>query len=689
MNLLLYKLGIQLGILIALLVSNRTEAYMQYTLFIDESGHFGHEDNPTEDWVVGGVLYPSGPRTAEKTVGNRLNPIPSQFGLEGRYDLHRTELNDRAVSSSSEWTFQRVKALSKSLFRTVLGGSAEARFVAVRNPSQRELSNPEETYRLMLVDLIALADSVLPPDRAVDSLHLCVARRKRESEKELMTTRRELGEYLQKVVGAIEVDLASRGVASLLHEDELSLRKQSDSWLLTVADFWCNAVYNSDKQESAAVVEALLDQGFGRVFTSWAGDVRVRRALVAERDRNRGLALYRWAVLAPSDHPDKSCSEALSRLCERIASASRNPRPTFEQAIEMLWRHFGMQEQYEALITALRRIESAVESAAEEMSSTNGLLFRIRNMIHLAANRDGLTELALQTGEAQKDAETEIGYDPEYFSLLLDSQLYRIHTLHHNLEFAAGLEEAEKHRERVDEYGALWDLFGNEQERTFESSRMNLKAAMTWIESRIRAADLDAPLNDVMTEIESLRGLPMADYDRSRLLNHSILARLKQGWWDGALDESSNSLGQSTDQYALAHAARAAASAVLKSDAHHQKAEAIHGRVQQNLPENQTGVFPALTRRDMALLTHILDEDLRAARLMLREGRSTLTWSPDEEVSPIRKWVSWTFDLTGRLLSKGDEMLAEVPSNFRGVIPDTNTISGRSDLLSVRRASPY
>jgi hypothetical protein len=661
---------------------------MEYTLFVDESGHFGYDNNPTEDWVVGGVLYPSDPSTAEKTAGNRLNPIPSQFGLEGRGDLHRTELNQRATSSSSGWTFERIGELSESLFRTVLKASAEAQFVAVRNPSQRELSNPEETYRLMLVDLIALADSLLPPDQSVDRLHLCVATRTNRDGR--MTTRQELGNRLQDVVGAIEVDLASRGASALLQKDDLTLRQQRHSWLLTVADFWCNAVYNNDKKESAAVVDALLDRGAGRVFTSWAGNIRVRRALVAERDGNRGLALYRWAVLPPTDDPDAARAGALERLCEQIASAPRSPRPTFEQAIEMLWRRFGTEERYETFITALRQIESAVESVAEELSSADALLFRLRNMIHLAANRDGRTDIATSVGDTQKETETQIGYDPENFSLILDAQLHRIHTLHHNLDFAAGLDEAATHRERVQEYGALWDLLEEDREHSFEASRMNLKAEMTWIESRIWAAHPDDLLDDVLTRIEDLKELSMAPYDRSRLLNYSILGRLKRGWWEGALDESRQALEHSTDQYALGHAARAAASAVLKDDAaYSQRVETISDLVQKHLSEAQTGVFPALVRRDMALLAYVLKEDLPTARTILQKGRDALTWSPGDRMTPIRSWVSWTFDLTGQFLSKGNEMQAEVPSEFRRGLLDANVISGRNGLLSSRRVSPY
>ena len=670
---------------------------MEYTLFVDESGHFGHDDTPSEDWVVGGVLFPSAPTTAEKSAGNRLNPIPSQYGLDGRGDLHRTELNKRALSSSSAWDFQRIGALTQSLFGAVRKASKEAQFVAVRNPSQRRLSDPEETYRLMLVDLIALADSVLPPDEAIDRLHLCVASRTNREGR--MTTRTELGERLRSVVGAVEVDLASRGAAGLLRQENVGLRQQTNSWLLTVSDFWCNAVYNQDRPESKQVVDTLLNQGGGRVFTSWSDDVRVRRALVAERDGNYGLALYRWASLGLEANDTTPRTDALNRLCRQLASTPRSPRPTFEQAIEMIWRRFGKKERYGAVLTALRSLEEAVESVADDLPSADALLFRLRNMRHLAANRDGRTETALSIGETQKGAASHIGYDPENFSLILNSQLHRIHTLHHALDFDAGLNESQKHRDRVQTYGTLWDLLEEDRgdpehddearKGSFEASRMSLKAEMTWIESRIRAAAPDASLDEVLTRIEDLKDLPMADYDRSRLLNYSILARLKRGWWAGVLDESRHALSQSTDQYTLAHAARAAATSTLVDATSHQKnVQAIVEAVREHMGKIQ-GVFPGLTRRDVALLTSLLDDDPSAARTALREGRTALTWSPSDHTTPIRQWVSWTFELTGQFLSKGGDMDVEVPASFQDTLLDVNRLYGREGLVSARRVGPY
>jgi hypothetical protein len=661
---------------------------MDYTLFIDESGHFGRDEDESEDWIVGGVLCPTDPETAEKTIGNGLNPIPSEYGLSGRNDLHRTDLNRRALSGDADWDFERIGALTRALFGRVLEASPDAQFLAVRNPSQRGLSDPEETYRLMVLDLIALADSVLPPAAPVDHLRVCAATRT-DAATGRMTTRAELAERLPGIVRALEVDLASRGLMDLLSEKDLLLRPQPESWLLTVADFWCNAVYNREQPESGAVVDALLDHGTGRVFTTWSDDPRVRRALVAERDGNYGLALFRWSAL-PSSTEDSTRAGALERLCDQITSRPRSSRPTFEQAIEMLWRRFGKKERYGRFIDALRQIETAVTSVAENLPSAEALLFRIRNMIHLAANRDGRTDIASTVGATQKETAAQIGYDPEHVSLILDAQLHRIHTLHHNLDFAAGLEEAEMHRERVQEYGALWDLLGDDREHSFEASRMNLKAEMTWMESRIWAARPDDALDDVLTQIEDLKALSMAAYDRSRLLNYSILGRLKRGWWDGALTESMRALEHSTDQYAVAHAARAAATAVLHDDAAHgPRAETIYDRVRETLPGDRMGAFPALARRDRALLAYILHEDAQTARSSLERGRDALTWSPGDRVTPIRRWVSWTFDLTGQFVSEGDDMQAEVPSEFHGVLPDTDVLRGSEGLLFARRVSPY
>lgn len=665
---------------------------MQYTLYVDESGDFGHGNKDGEDWVVGGVLCPSEPSIAEKKIGNRLNPIPSQYGLEGRNQLHRTELNQRANSHSSEWDFEQIGNLTRSLFMAVLDAAPNSQFVAVRNPSQRGLDDAEETYRLMVIDLIAVADSILPADESIDRLNIRAATR--TGEEGQMTTETQLGARLEKLVGTIEVDLASRGLIGLLSEDDLILQQQNTSWLLTVADFWCNSVYNLDRPESGAAVNAILDQGAGRIFTTWTDDVRVRRALVAERDGNYGLALYRWSILIISSSDDHNQLEVMTRLCHQIiTSAQRSPRPTFEQIIEMLWCQFGEEERYSDLLAALRGLENALETAADEANnltcSVGAVLFRFRNMIHLAANRDGLTEIALKIADQQKEAASQIGYDPDNFSLILDSQLLHIHSLHHALDFDTGLREAEKHRDQVQMYGDLWDLL-DENELNFEGSRMNLKSEMTWVESKVYSADPDDSLSEVLTRIEALKDISMAEYDRSRLLNHSILARLRRGWWAGALDESLNALSESGDQYTLAYAARAAATSVLISKVDHRhRTEEIHGIVQERLYGDQTGAFYGLAHRDLSLIEHVLNEDNPAARTALRQGRKALTWSPQSSRTLIRDWVSWTFDLTGRFLSKENEMQIEIPSAFRDTLLDVSVLKGRDGLLRARRVSPY
>jgi hypothetical protein len=671
---------------------------MIYTLFVDESGHFGYDDRK-EAWVVGGVLCPMDRNSAEKVIGNRLNPIPSRYGLTGRGEMHRTDLIQSALSGGSEWTISKVDSLTETVFETVHEVTPGARLLAVRNPSQRGLSHPEETYRLMLLDLIGLADATLPADQPLDRLELCIASRTRRGEGR-MSTRDDLSSLLKRIEDAIEVDLASRGLLGVL-ADDISLQQQKTSWMLTVADFWCNTVYNQRHEGPQRIVNSIVQSGRGRVFTTGGDDARIRRAQVAERDGMFGLALYRWASLPLEGDEAHRQHEALKRLCQQVTGLStRSPRPTFEVVIEMLWRDFGETERYDTFLAGLSRVIDALESIAgdESASTLQPILFRMRNMLQLAANRDGQTERAKAVGARQKAVERQLVQDPANFSLVLDSQLNRIHTLQHTLRFDQALEVATKHRDRVTMYGDLWDLYEDdtyeEDADAFEASRMNVKATMTWILTRIQAATVDEPLDDVLVAIKQLRKVDMAPYDRGRLLNYSILARLKRGWFEGALSESKTALREAAEQgssnpYAIAHAMRAAATTALADKAtHHSAIMTVYETARDFTKDEARGVFWGLIGRDRALLEMLLNSDTKASRKALRQGKAALTWNTGTAKTAIRQWVEWTFDVTGQFISKENAFRMHVPERFQEVVGQA-TLEGHSGLLRVRRVSPY
>ena len=663
---------------------------MDYTLFVDESGHFGYGDNRREDWIVGGVLCPMARKDAEKQIGNRLNPVPSQYGLGGRGDMHRTELNRKAQSHDSDWTFGRISDLTGTLFKTVQSVAKDTQFLAVHNPQQQGVQDPEDTYRMMLLDLIGLADAALPTDQTLDSLQLCIATRT-SREQGRMSTRHDLEAVLERIQDAVEVDLASRGLLGVL-DDDLYLQQQTRSWMLTVADFWCNTVYNMHHEHPKALVDDLVASNRARIFTtSTSTDRRIRRAHVAERDGSYGLALYRWAALDLTGGARTLQNRAMERLCQHVTAAARSPRPAFETVIEMLWQEFGESERYDPFIGSLKRVQQAVQQVAGEPPSAQleAILFRIRSMIHLAKNRDGQTDQAREVGMVQKEAERQLVQDPANFALVLDSQLNRIHTLQHTLDHQAAFEVAKTHRDRVQMYGELWDLYEDQDSASFTSSRMYLKATMTWIITGVHAAPVDGVLDEVLTAVENLKATELAGYDRSRLLNYSILARLKREWFEGALEESMQALDESegANVYAGAHAARAAATALLADPTQHREAvQAIYDTIQGWMPDEPTGTFWGLMARDLALVELLLNGDKRAARTVLKTGRAALTW--DRGDTMIRQWIDWTFDLAGRFIGKRSKLHVDVPDAFREVL-GANTVDGRLGLMHVRRMSLY
>lgn len=663
---------------------------MRYSLFVDESGNF-EDKKKGGDWIVGGMLCPSDIGTAEKRHGNRLNPIPSRYGLDPS-ELHRTELNNKALSPNSKWCFERISSITESLLDSVTNNEPEAIPLAVVNQGHRGLEDREQTYRMVLLDLIALADSVIPPDEPVEALELRVASRTKDGVR--LTDEDEIQETLDRVLDAMEVDLASRGLMGLIDRDNVDICKQSESWLLTVADFWCNSVYNRDHAESGNIVETVLENVQGRLFHTGIRDHRVRRAQVAERNGNFGLALYRWAVLNLEGHLADHQSEAIGRLCRQVlSSGSRRPKATTNSVIEMLWRHYKRKKNYSGFLDSLKKVENALEGMVENISpKCASILFRIRNMMHLAANRCGLTEVAKSIGQSQRTNRSEIVHHPENFSLLLRSQINQINTLQHCLRYSEAEELSENHLERVKMYGELWDLYDEEvSSEEFRTSEMSLRANMTWIKSRVSAAEPDSPLPRVYERLEDLSSFQLNSENRGRLRNYSIATHLRAGWYEKALSRAIEGLkGYPNDIFAQSHAARAAATAFLEDpQAYRHQSQEILDTLQGSVERGAEGVPVGLALRDIALLEKTLNDDLRAARESLQEGRKTLTWDHFSEATTIREWVEWTLDLTGQFLSNGKDLSVPVDNQFRELLRGRQTIESLEDLIYARRVSPY
>ena len=667
---------------------------MKYTLFVDESGDFG-ESNRTTPWVVGGVLCPLSFKDAERKIGNRLNPIPSQHGLSGRGEMHRTELNQKVHDSRSDWSYERIRDLTIDLFDGVLAVAPKSKFVAVHSADGRGLDDAEDTYRVMLVDLIAAADAMLPAYEEIDELDLCIATRTKQGK--AMSSRNDLANSIKSIRSQIEIDLASQGLMGVISQKQFKHIQQKRSWLLTIADFWCNTVYNKNSRESAEVVERVARQRVGRVFNSGKGDRRERRAYIAERDGNWGLALFRWSIIDIEQQkaPD-AAAHGLRRVFREILrdDQERSARPILEIAIELLWSNYGEKERYDAFIHALTRLVEAISTVAEELKSVDVsvMIFRLRYMIQLAANRDGQTAKANTVAEKQRQSLPKVASDPANIPLLLDVKLAEIHSLHHALTFDTALEAATEHREMVQTYAEMWQLITDDYGLHMEAfPRMRLKSEMTWLQSKIYNAGLGESLGDVLTRIEEVGAFEMAAYDRARLCNLHIVARIKQGWYRGALEKASAALEDAKDRFTLAYAQRAAVVALLSGDGEVDTSLVpdISEHVEKKALPDAQGVMHSLIWRDLSLAEMLLHKNKKRALQKLKRAKAALPWYGQATSSPIRISVAWTLDLAEAFIKGGEDSSQDIPDAIQSLFAPDKEIRGRAGLNRAWRILPY
>ncbi len=113
---------------------------MKYSLFIDESGDF----HQSKEWIVSGILCPYDKGIAEKYLEKTLGHIPKRSGLSSPNKMHLTELRqERGHDAAVE--------VASSLFAALNNSRYKWKLVVARNQTKFGLSDPERTYRLMLV----------------------------------------------------------------------------------------------------------------------------------------------------------------------------------------------------------------------------------------------------------------------------------------------------------------------------------------------------------------------------------------------------------------------------------------------------------------------------------------------------------------------------------------------------------
>ena len=674
---------------------------MTYTLFVDESGNF---DRDRARWVVAGVVVPGDPVVAEKTVADALAPVLSEHAerIVSPEALHLYEFRKTSGARA-----RRVADTALGALAGVPGlqvGAVRNRRGAVSGGRSGPKNTYERSYRLMLLDLVALLESgVCEP---VTSLHLVVATRTYEG-----TRMSRLGEIGDDVLGhlaeAVEAGLAARGLLEAAGTERLHHEFASGRWALAAADVVANVAFHEpdrDGEDRALIGRHEASLGY-RVFDAFGG-YDLRRARVAERDGDLPLALARWAAYRPGNAAERrERGAALDRLAATLLSL-RDPygsRATVEAALERLrWDWGGSPE---AMGKALRSVEDALAAIdAGDGERVRLLLFRVRSFARDFAHRRADASEAARLDLAQAERRAAVAASPEGFPLVLDDDARALNQMTQSLDLLGAVDAARAYRQLVGHYGEVWELVGSGGERkAFARGRVSLRAAQALARHLAFAAPL-APPADRAAWLDEADGLlsgvpePSAADDRARLRNDRVLVALRRGEVGRALDLAlaADEAG-ALDAYDHYYGCRAAAEGLLAdAEAHRTAAEALYARAAADEDAFASGHNPLqLAWRERSLLAHLQGREHEAQAALAEAKARTGNLGGD---APIKRWLGLVLDVYGDAMEGRSRSVADLShaqgdeDSHRLLVRQAGELAekgGGGALAAVRACSPY
>jgi hypothetical protein len=219
---------------------------------------------------------------------------------------------------------------------------------------------------------------------------------------------------------------------------------------------------------------------------------------------------------------------------------------------------------------------------------------------------------------------------------------------------------------------------------------MSLKSEMTRLQSEIYASELGDTLGEVLTKIAGLFAVDMELFDRYRLRNLSMVARIKAGWYQGAIEEALTALGETKDRFTLAYAQRAAVVALLAGDESNQSAAAeITNTVEDEIARDQQGVMHALAWRDLGLTETLLHKNKKRGLQNLKQAQAALPWYGHAHSSAIRVCVEWSLNLAEAFLKRGPAVEEEIPAAVQPLFAPLEKIHGPESVARAWRMLPY
>ena len=663
---------------------------MKYSLFIDESGDFYHQ----KEWVVSGLLCPYDKETAEKCLKKTLGHLPKRFDISSQKNMHLTDLRkERGGDAAVE--------IADAIFSALQTSQYKWKLVVARNHTKFGLSDPERTYRLMLLDLIALAESTIPDNVKLSDFDLVIATRTGD-EGVRMTTLIDLNQdVVSRIPDALEAGIASRGMIDFLDSKGLKITplQANKSWGTIIADFICNVSFNRHKAGDSKLLDKFKKLGFLFEFQSFGG-YQERRARIAERDGNFIDAIRRWAYIEyKTENETKQQSKILTQLFDQIITfGTAGPRSTLDAIIEHIWRDDTLKGKFEEIYQISCRLEVALNLSYQNNSSTQiiPLLFRIHNFIHLVVNKLGDTQRAIHFIEKKKKLKSQIALSPESFPLILDSQLYEIDTFENALLLLDCLAQAKSHHSLVQLYKECWELLVDDNTaQGFDSSSINVKSEMTLLRSHILVGNTDN-IERALFCVSRLKKINLISADKKRLLNYEILAHCKNKDYRKAITIGIAELKSSPDRFVVQHVLRAMVSGLFSDR------EQYHNDGVQLLTFMERYIMPDfghpvdLIWRDWGMLEFLINRNKTVVFRYLKRSKQMLSQMPEN--TAVVQWLKVLLDLHIDFV-KGNTPTIE---NMNIIIPLISQIqtgslsfvkklpdSDKALLLLCRHISPY
>ena len=496
---------------------------MNFTLYIDESGDFKTNRG---QWVLSGILFAEKFEDCEKHLTNKLKGMPNELGVKSMKDFHLTEFRrDYGHEVAVEMADKTIAKLDKL--------SIDYYCLAAINYSKASLSDREKTYRLMLADVIALCDTVIEDHQVISKLDLVVATRTIDGE--LQTSESNINqEIIQSLPLALEVDLATKGLVQLIGKHiNIHMEYANNSWGLICADFLANLNYHNKRPNEKKILDNLDNKGRYYLFESFGG-FEIRKANIAERNKDFNLSLYRWLIIHHKKLDIDKSKQAIQRLLHKLFNlrGTTGKDIAFEAVLDRLWRAFNLIEQHSEFVDVLKLLEDSLQRycCINKVNYIDKYLFRLRNLLLIVFNHLGRTVDASELSKLQHIAIPKLALNPENFQMILDFKASEIEIYVNSMNFEEALNLSKQYCTLIKNYKSVWQLLieGGDID-LFDNSRASIKAEMVLTRCTILNAGINnQSLSEMPDSLIALENRLTNEYDRSRYRNYKIMYLLKQ-----------------------------------------------------------------------------------------------------------------------------------------------------------------